>query len=267
MYIDSHTHLNTSEFFKDWKKHIDEFEKIWWKFLINAWADHEYNKNWIEISKKYIWGVSVKCTVGFHPYEIVSNAINEWNFEEEMENLKNEFLDNKEHTLAIWETWIDKHYKWNLKIDFQKKVFGEHCKLAEKLNIPLVIHSRDGFDETIDVLKDFKKLKIYFHCRWYSPKEIKILDEFWFNYRIWFCGNITYPKTENIRESLKVVNIDRILMETDAPYLAPQEIRWKTNFPKNVKLVYDYVSKVLNIKMIDLQTKIEGNFWKFYLNK
>lgn len=266
MYIDSHTHLNSPKLFWNWKGYISDFEKIWGEFIVNTWADDEYNRNWIKISQEYNGNVFVKSTIWYHPYEIECNNIIKENIEEKMKELKQMYIDNKEHIVAIWEAWIDVSFnKENSKLELQKELFRAQCELAKELWLPIVIHSRDDIDSTLEVLKKYKDLKIYFHCWGYGTEEVKKVENMFENVWIGFCANITYPKAQNIRDSLAVVNKNNILLETDAPYLPPQEFRWKTNYPSYVKYIYKFVSKELNIDETKLKEIVKNNFEKLYL--
>ena len=264
MYIDTHTHLNTPKLFENWQKYLSDFEKIWWWILINSWADDEYNKNWLIIAKEYKWKCNVKATIWFHPYEAISGTITEDNIEKNINNLKKVYLENKEYIVAIWECGIDTHYNLELKMDLQKKLFIAQLELAKEFNLPIVVNSREDFDTTINILKNYKDLKIYIHCRWYWPNEIKVMQNTFDNLWIWFDGNITYPKAQNIRDSLYDIDINKLLLETDAPYLTPQIKRWETNYPSYIKYIYDFVSNELWIDLIELQKKIENNTKKLY---
>jgi len=265
MFIDSHTHLNSPTLFENRKKHILDFEKIWWQALVNIWADEEYNKNGITISKEYSWDSFIKCTVWLHPYEVVVGNINENNIEQKLNELEKLYLENKDHIVAIWEAGIDTHYEWDINLELQKELFKKQCDLAEKIQAPIIIHSRNDFDSTIEILQNYKKLKICFHCRWYGSEEIEKLKNYNLeNYWIWFCGNVTYPKAQNIRDSLKICNLENILIETDAPYLSPQELRWQTNYPQNIQYIYDFIAKELNIDTKNLKKQIKKNFYSLY---
>jgi TatD DNase family protein len=104
----------------------------------------------------------------------------------------------------------------------QQELFVKHCELAQELKLPLVIHSRDGFQETLDILQNYKDLVIYFHCRGYGPEEYKILENMFPKLFIGFCGNVTYKKAQALRDTLDIVSDDKLLLETDAPYLSPE---------------------------------------------
>lgn len=263
--IDAHTHLNSPALFPNRKQNVLEFEKIGGTGLINVWADDEYNKNWLMISKEYSGSCFVKCTIWFSPHEVLANNITYDNIDNKFFELKKIYLENKNHIVAIWEIWIDTHFDAWATLELQKKLFKMQCELAKELNLPIVIHSRDDFDSTMEVLENFKELKIYFHCRWYGAEEIKKLKDYKLkNYWIWFSWNITYPKAINIRESLLACDIDSILIETDAPYLSPQVVRGGTNYPKNIKYIYEFVANELKLNVNELIQKVEINFNNLY---
>jgi TatD DNase family protein len=262
--IDSHTHLNSPILFPNRKEHILDFEKNWGNGLVNVWADEEYNQNGIIISKEYDGNVFVKCTIWYSPHEILANKISDDNVDNKVNELRKLYLENKNHIVAIWEIWIDTHFDGWSSLVLQKRLFKMQCELAKEFWLPIVIHSRDDFDTTMEVLENFKELKIYFHCRWYGPKEIEKVQNNFNNIWIGFCGNITYPKAQNIRDSLLACDIDNILIETDAPYLSPQNLRGETNSPANIMYTYEFISNEIKLDMDYLIYKIENNFKKLY---
>ena len=261
---DAHTHLNDSKLFGNWEKHLLDFVKNGWKRLVNIWVDEERILRALEIQKKY--PQYCLASIWFHPCEI--NKKIDW-FDLWLDEIKMFLIDTyKENSAlisAIWECWLDYHYDVDdEKISFQKKLFGMQMDVANYLNLPVVIHSRDAFDDSIEILKNFKHLKLFFHCWGYNKKEVTILQDMFPNFWIWFDWNITYKNAENIRQSLLNIDIDRVLFETDAPYLSPQIVRWQTNEPSNIKYIYDYTSNLLNIEISELQKVIESNFSSFF---
>ena len=129
--------------------------------------------------------------------------------------------------VGIGECGFDLHYANTPEIlDLQKKLFVRHCELAREFDLPLVVHSRDAWDQTIDVLKGYKDLIVYFHCRGYGAEEIKKLRGLKIKRLfVGFCGNVTYKKANDLLESLKLIPMESLLLETDAPYLCPQAMR------------------------------------------
>lgn len=278
---DSHTHLNSPQLFKKYEKLIDNFIKIWWKKLVNVWVDYPRTERALKIEENY--PKICLSTWWFHPTEPIFKY-KKWKYKfsndktvswEEYLKLSKDYLENlilNKKIIAIWECWMDFHYFDNLQdwqnkeevIKQQEELLTMQCDLAKKYNLPLVIHSRDAFEESIKILEKYKKLKIYFHCWGYWPEEIKIIQNKFEKIWIWFDGNITYKKADDLRNSIKESKLENILLETDAPYLTPQIIRKEENQPANVKYIYEYVSNLLNIEISKLEKIIEENFFRFY---
>lgn len=182
-----------------------------------------------------------------------------------MDALQALYEKNKEHIVAIGECGIDTHYPDGAEnIELQKELFHRQCQLAKDLGLPVVIHSRDDFDSTREVVKNFVDQKIYFHCYGYGKDEISILQEACHQLRVGFCGNVTYPKAQPLRDALLACDLENIVFETDAPYLAPQVLRGKTNEPANVRYIYEYVAELLQMNLPTLAEKIEKNVKRLY---
>lgn len=265
-YFDSHSHLNDPTLFNNWQKHIDDFVEIGGKWIINIWVDNERNQKWIHISRNnQNKDIFVKSSIWYHPSEICFENIKKTDFNQKIWDLKELYENNKSYIVGVWECWIDLHYpKSKETLKDQKEFFGLQCDLAQELALPIIIHSRDDFESTFDIVKNYKNSKIYFHCWGYWTDEIKKLEKYFPNIRIWFCGNITYPKAHQLRESIKSTNLNNILLETDGIYLTPQIKRWEKNNPSNIKYIYNFVEELLNIEENKFQKIIEDNFIKLY---
>lgn len=247
--IDAHTHLNSDQLFPDREKHLEEFLDAGGTHLVNIWVNQIWNLRALEMSEKY----AKECltTLGIHPLETVYGDIKDENIlENKIKELSDLISTNIDKIVGIWECGIDSHYEWNDEIKaIQIPLFEKQCELARTYNLPIVIHSRSNFDLSIDVLKNYTDLKIYFHCRGYSPTEIQICVDTFPHLRIWFCGNLSYPKAIDIQESFVKAREcwAKIVMETDAPYLSPQSLRGSQNAPKNVTVMYDRVQEKYNV--------------------
>lgn len=279
-FFDSHTHLNHNDLFPNRKNHIQNFIDNGGIGLINIGVDHTYNTRSLEIAQQsasLFPQTIVKSTIGLHPYEIAIGNITSENYEAKREEMKSLYnTTTKDYIVAIGEIGIDT-YRPNTEntLTLQKTLFRQQCEFARSLHLPIVIHTRANRDATHEVLQDFTDLTIYFHCRPYGPEQIKIIKETYDDFYIWFCWNISYPKAEIIRKSLrylvynnhnypesiiswKLINshpeelpfkkdiyLKNILIETDAPYLAPQSHRGKQNTPLLVKENYIYISALI----------------------
>jgi len=264
MIIDAHTHLNTDQLFWNYKKHLENFEKNWWKILINAWANNEYNQKWIKIAKesaKAFPNLTVKTAIWRHPCDIPQNEADFLPLIYELEEL---YKNNKEYIIAIWECWIDLHFPENPPVKVQQYALKSQAELARKLNLPLMIHSRDWFQETMEVLKYFSDLKIYFHSRWYWLNELSEAEKLFPNLRLWFTNVIEYPSASNIREAIRNIKTANILTETDAPFLPPQSMRWQQNEPAYVSYVYEKLCELLNLSENQLEELVEKNTKSLY---
>lgn len=260
MIIDSHTHLNTDMIFSDYKKYLENFEKIWWKIVVNAWANNEYNQKWIQIAKESIsdfpW-LTVKTAIWRHPCDIPHDKPDFLPLMNELEKL---YEENSDYIAAIWECGIDLHFPDNPPLEVQQHALKLQWELARKLNLPLMIHSRDAFNETMEVLKDFSDLKIYFHSRGYWPNELAEAEKTFPNLRLWFTNVIEYPSASNIRDAISNIKTSKILTETDAPFLPPQTMRGQQNEPAYVTYVYKKLCEILKIDQDELEKIVENNF-------
>ena len=259
MIIDAHTHLNTAQLYQNYNIYLKNFEKIWWRILINAWANSEYNKEWITISKEALNNfpnLIIKTAVWWHPCDIPHEKSDFIPLLHDLENLYNE---NKEYIVAIWECWIDLHFQENPTTDVQQHALKLQAELARKLKLPLMIHSRDWFHETIEVLKDFSDLKIYFHAWWYWKQELYEAEKIFPNLWIGCTNVIEYPSASKIREAICNTKTSKIITETDAPFLPPQCFRGQQNEPSYIWFVYNELSKILGIERNELEIIVENN--------
>lgn len=265
---DSHTHLNNEIMYPQRQDYMDLFIKAWWKWLVNSWASESYNKNWITIAeeslKKYP-DIIVKASLGRHPLECVENLITKDNYIQKTQDLKAQYQANKQHIVSIWEIGIDVHFPNGQEtLDIQRDLFALQCDFAQEVNLPIMIHSRDEFNQTIDILQNYKNQTIYFHCWGYGPEEYRKLNSMFPNLYIWFCGNVTYKNAQPLRDTLDIVDKNQLLMETDAPYLAPQGFRGQTNHPAFVQHIYEFAAAHLSIPLPQFSQQIEKNFKKLY---
>ena len=240
----------------------------WGAGLVNSGASESYNVQGIEIAKiaeRDFKDCIVKTTLGWHPEECIEWIITAENISEKMSWLKDMIVQNRQYVVAVWECGIDLHYPDTAStLAVQQKLFAAHCDLARELNLPLVIHSRDAFEETFEVIKNYTDLTIYFHCWGYGPNEFHVLHSNFEKVYIGFCGNVTYKNAQAIRDTLAIVAPEKILLETDAPYLAPQIVRGEINHPANVQYIYEFVAQELNVSVDMLAERIESNFTCVY---
>ncbi len=237
---DTHCHLY-SEYNYDLNEIVENFKKDDIGFVINNGTNFKTNEEVLSISKKFS---SIKPAIGFHP--------------EDLDNFKEEQLDqiiqNINNIIAIGEIGLDYYYSENSK-DLQKKVFEKQIQIAEKYNKPVIIHSRNAFKDTFDIVKKYN-VKGSWHCFSGSLEEAnKIIG---LGFKLGIGGILTF-KNSNLNEIISEIDLKNILLETDSPYLSPEPFRGKRNEPKNVKIILENIARIKNIDYINAAQIIENN--------
>ncbi|MDX2471121.1 MAG: TatD family hydrolase [SAR324 cluster bacterium] len=197
-------------------------------------------------------------TLGIHPHE--ADATTEGDFK-----FIHESAESNPKIIAIGECGFDFFYSHSTATG-QKEVFYKQIEIALELNLPLVIHARDAEAETMQMLKDFKGqgLKGVFHSFTSSLELAELVLEQGFY--LSFNGIATFPKAENVREVLLKTPKDRILIETDSPFLAPKPFRGRTNFPGYVSYVGMQLAEILQIDITEFQRLTRTNTLNLFQN-
>lgn len=238
-FFDSHSHLNDEQFDEDRLDIINKYksENIT-KFLTCGYS-LEGSKKAIEIADNYDF---TYATVGISPNDIPQNEDELWKSIAQIEEL----AKNKK-VVAIGEIGLD--YYWNKdNKNIQQEVFKKQIEIANKLDLPIVIHTRDAIMDTLQILKENVVLnKGVFHC---CPLNRELIKEaLKLNFYISFSGVITFKNAKNADEIINMVPIDKMLIETDSPYLAPEPVRGTRNNSINVKYVAQKIALSKNISI------------------
>lgn len=239
--FDSHSHLNDEKFDEDRDKIVREVYESGVTNFITAGYSVSSSKSAVRMAKNYDF---IYAIVGVSPNDIPQTEDGLWKELLEIQTL----AQNNKKVVAIGEIGLD--YYWNNdNKEIQRKAFIEQIKLANELDLPIVIHTREAVMDTIQILKENPvKNKGVFHC---CPLNRKLVKEaLRLGFYISFAGPITFKNSKNANEIINLVPNDRILIETDSPYLSPEPLRGKRNIPANVKFV---AQKVADVKEIDFK--------------
>lgn len=250
-FFDSHAHLNDEKFDEDREEliekiHNDEIEKF-----ITVGYSIESSKKAIELCRKYKFMYPI-C--GISPNDIPQTEDELWKDLAEIEQIitTNVTRDKKETApnvpVAVGEIGLD--YYWNKENkELQKLAFIEQIKIANKLKLPIVIHTREAVMDTIEILKQNEVMKKgIFHC---CPLNRELIKEaLKLGFYISFAGPVTFKNSKNADEIINLVPNDRMLIETDSPYLSPEPLRGRRNDPRNVKLT---AKKIADVKGLSLE--------------
>ena len=230
MFIDTHCHLSKKDY-NDIDLVIKENIKVSINKMIISGCEIDSVDEAIEMTKKYD---IVYATIGYHPDQasiIVDKDIN---------NLEN-LLKSNEKILGIGEIVLDYHYD-GIDKEKQKKLFEIQLKLAEKLDLPVIIHSRDASKDTIDILNKYK-VKGIIHCFSGSLETANIYIKM--GYKLGIGGVVTF-KNSKLPDVIKNISLDNIVLETDSPYLTPDPYRGKINSSKYIPIIAEKISIIKN---------------------
>lgn len=233
--FDSHCHLNDEKFNEDRDELILKLNSEGVEKLVTAGYSLESSKEAINLASRYNF---IYATIGISPNDIPDN-IN--GIKEEIDQL-NELYKTSEKIVAVGEIGLDYHWNTENK-DLQQYAFIEQIKLANKLELPIQIHTRDAVMNTIDILKTNQvKYGGIFHCCPFNRELVK--EGLKLGFYISFAGPTTFKNSKNASEIINMVSDDRFLVETDSPYLSPEPYRGKRNDPRNVQYILRKIAQV-----------------------
>ncbi len=239
--FDSHAHLDDEKFDEDREVLIEAIKKAGVTKLISAGYSLEGSKKGKELADKYDF---IYTTAGVSPNDIPQTEEELWIMLTEIEKI----AEQNGKVVAIGEIGLD--YYWNEENkELQKIAFLKQIEMANRLELPIVIHTREAVMDTLAILKQKEALKKgVFHC---CPLNRELVKEaLKLGFYISFAGPITFKNAKNANEIIEMVPKDRILIETDSPYLSPEPLRGRRNDSRNVKFV---AQKVAEVKRVTLE--------------
>jgi TatD DNase family protein len=253
--IDAHAHLDDEAFEIDRADVAENLKKNGIDYVFNCGSNIASSKMSVELSKRYD---NIYAAVGIHPLD--SEEYNE----ENLNIIEN--LAKYEKVVAIGEIGLDLHYDDSPSLETQMRCFDAHLNLAEKLNLPVVIHSRDASGKTFDILKSRRekndKFVALIHC--YSGSVEMMRDYIDMGFYISLGGVTTFKNAKLPKKIAKEIPLDRLLLETDCPYMTPEPNRGKRNEPKYIKYTAENIANLRGISLEELTDATDENTKKFY---
>ena len=255
--VDSHCHLDFKDFQDDLDLVIKKAYNANVKHMLSISVNLEDFNNVYKVANSYD---NIYCTTGIHPNNVPENKNNELLFEKLSLNL------NKKKVIGVGETGLDFYRNEENRIN-QIEYFNTHLEVSGLLNYPTIVHTRNAEKDTINCIeKAVKKhsTKGLIHC-FTSTMELakKVLDE---GFYISFSGIITFKKVDDLIDVVKYVPLDRILVETDAPYLAPIPFRGKRNEPSFVTHTLKKIAEIKKKNVEDMAQITTNNFFNLFSN-
>ena len=244
--FDSHAHYNDEKFDEDREELIQKIYESGVTRLINAGYSLESSKYALEIANNYEWMYTIS---GISPNDIPDSCEK---LEIELAQLENFIISNNNTNKIVGIGEIGLDYYWNKdNMELQKEAFIKQINLANKLNLPIIIHTREAVMDTLEILKKNNVIKKgVFHC---CPLNRELVKEaLKLDFYISFAGPITFKNSKNANEIIEMVPLDRILIETDSPYLSPEPNRGKRNDSRNVRYTAQKIADVKNMELEEI---------------
>lgn len=247
--LDSHCHLDDEQLFEEREQVIKSANEAGVSLMMTIGCDLESSKKAVQIANEH---KCVYAAIGFHPQNLENVS------DKALEEIK--ILAKNSKVIAIGEIGLDYHWFKDLNIrEKQKEWFIKQIELANELNLPLSIHAREAEEDTYEILsKNFPKAGCVLHC--YSGSTEMMERYLKLGVYFGFDGPITYKNSITPKENVRRCPMDRILTETDSPYLTPVPFRGKRNEPKHIALILKTMAELKNVSIEEMENAVANNF-------
>ena len=250
MLIDTHIHLADGCYDKDRDVVIARAREEEVDYLIVVASDLESSKKCVKLTEEF---KSLYAAVGVHPHE--AKTVDENTYSKLKELVKSK------RVVAIGEIGLDYHYNHSPR-EVQKEVFRNQIRLAKELRLPIIIHHREALSDAIKIVKEEKIRKGVFHCFSGSLEEAKEVISLGFYISI--AGPVTFKNAKRLQELVKELPLDKLLIETDGPYLSPHPFRGKRNEPAYLKYIAEKIAELKGLSLDEIARTTTENAKKLF---
>ena len=251
MLFDTHAHFDDSQFDNDRDATIESLKDFGVTNVVNIGADMQGSRDSIALADKYDF---IYASVGVHPHEVENMT------EDDIDTLRN--LAKHPKVKAIGEIGLDYHYEDGTDPETQKKWFIRQLELSKELNMPVVIHDRESKGECLEILKEHNISNGVVHCFSGSAETAKEILKL--GMMISFTGVLTFKNARRAIEACAQIPIERLMIETDCPYMAPEPHRGERNFSGYVEFVARKIAEIKGMTFEDVAAITTENAKKFY---
>ena len=252
MFFDTHAHLNAEQYSEDLTEVIDRALETGVSNIVVVGFDRPTIERAMELIEQYDF---MYASVGWHPVDAIDMTDEDLLWIEE--------LSKHPRVVALGEMGLDYHWDKSPK-DIQKEVFRKQIQLAKKVKLPIIIHNREATADIVEILKEENAQEVggIMHCFSGSPETAKECVDM--NFYISLGGPVTFKNAKKPKEVAEVIPMDRLLIETDCPYLAPHPFRGKRNEPGYVKLVAEQIAEIKGMSLEEVAEKTTANAKKLF---
>ncbi len=249
--FDTHAHLDDERFDEDREQIIEQIKQDGISLIVNPGADMKSSRAAIKLAEKYDF---IYAAVGIHPHDVKDIT--------KADLIELEQMAKHEKVVAIGEIGLDYYYD-NSPRELQREYFIKQIELANKLSLPIIIHSRDASMETYEILKEHKKdIGCVLHCFSQSLEMAELYLKI--GCHLSFAGPLTFKKSSKLKEVARNIPLDKIFIETDSPYLTPEPYRGRRNDPSKVRYVAEELSKLRAISVDKIAEITMNNAIEFF---
>lgn len=246
--IDTHAHYDDLSFEEDRKEVLDQIKENGVTGVLNCASNYESieKTNKLTLENDFIYGA-----LGIHP----------GNADEFNNNVENEIINiinRNNKIIAIGEIGLDYYWDENPSKEIQIEVFKKQMKLAENLGLPVIIHDRDAHKDTLDIIKEFPKVNGIVHC--FSGSTEFALECIKLGYYIGIGGVVTFKNAKKLVEVVRNIPLDKIVVETDCPYMAPEPNRGKRNKSDYIAYIIEKIAEIKEIEPKEVNSAVNDNF-------
>ena len=248
--FDSHAHYDDEAFDVDRLEVFEQLKEAGVIGILNCASSYESIEKTNSLTKEWDF---VYGAVGIHP----ENA-NE--FTKDVINQLRDILKSNKKIVAIGEIGLDYYWSENPDKSVQKDALRSQMKLAEEMGLPVIIHDRDAHQDTLEIMKEFPKVTGIVHC--FSGSVEMARECLKLGYYIGITGVVTFKNAKKVKDVVSNVPIDRLLVETDCPYMAPEPNRGKRNQSEYIKYVIDKIAEIKEIPSNEVNKIVNDNLYK-----
>jgi len=261
MIFDTHSHLHFKDF-ADIENEIKIMQEYGVKYATLVGSDCDTSADAIELAKKY---PHFFATVWIHPTDVWENL----DIFTEIAKLDKLVEKERENIVAIWEIWFDYFHHTEGKIEEekekQKELFFGQIEIAKKYSLPVIIHTRNAKDDTLKYIKESGIKKFVIHCFTENYEFAQNIMDYSQEAYFWFSGITTFKNASDIQDAASKIPLNKILVETDAPYLTPEPFRWqKINTSGYTKFVLEKIKELRGESREEIENQIFENSLNFY---
>jgi TatD DNase family protein len=258
IFVDSHCHIDGEAFDADRSETVERAREAGVRAMLNIGTGSPKSDDFaraVRIAESF---ENVFAAVGVHPHDARE-------YDDAAEKHLIDLVKSSKKVIAWGEIGLDFYYDHSPR-DVQTEVFRRQIRAARELDLPIIIHSREADDETVEILREETAHADFrggiMHCFGGTPAMAEKLMEIGF--LISFAGNVTFKKAENLRDAARVVPLDKLLIETDCPFLTPVPFRGKRNEPALVVHTAKFLAEFYGVELKTLAEKTTGNFIRFF---